>query len=130
MTAEDILANLEKETKSKKKSSNYVNPDSFRLALIESNVKGELTPACVSMLILMVGKIQSSFKYADPMDKEDCHSAALEVVLTKWQKYDCERDNPFAYFTRMIYNGLFAGWNTLAKHRAEHSLSNVFIEST
>jgi hypothetical protein len=112
-----------------KKSKNYyVNPESFRLALIESNVNGELTPACVAMLMKMVDKIQLSFKYVDPQDKEDCHSAALEVVLTKWKKYDCSRDNPFAYFTRIIYNGLYAGWNQLAKGRAEHSLSQVFTE--
>jgi hypothetical protein len=116
-----------KETKASKRK-NYVDPDSFRLALIESNAKGQLTPACVKMIQLMITRIQSSFKYVDPQDQEDCYSAAQEVVLTKWQKYDISRDNPFAYFTRMIYNGLYAGWNELDKGRVEHSLSNVFIE--
>lgn len=111
-------------------AKNYVDKELLRLELIISNVKGELTPKALEMLLLMVTKIQSSFKYVDDQDREDCASNAIEVVLKNWSKYDPERFNAFAYFTRMIYNGLFAGWNELTKHRAEHSISTIFTEST
>lgn len=108
----------------------YVDKDSLRLELIVSNNNGKLTPKAIEMFLLMIEKIQSSFKYVYEQDKEDCASAALEVILNKWQKYDCEKLNAFAYFTRMIYNGLFAGWNLLAKHRTQFSTSAIFTEST
>ena len=108
----------------------YVNPESFRLELIASNVRGELTTNCLNMLLLMVDRIQRSFTYVDPQDKEDCASEAITVVLMKWKKYDVTRQNPFAYFTRVIYNGLYAGWNKLNKNRTPFSYSNIFTEST
>lgn len=110
-------------------SKNYINKESFRLELISSNVNGELSPKCVEMLLLMIDRIQRSFKYINPQDKEDCRSAAIETVLKNWQKYDASRVNAFAYFTRMIYNGLYAGWNEITKKRVEFSTSNIFTES-
>lgn len=110
--------------------ANYVDKDSFRLELISSNVNDELTPKAVDMFILMVDRIQSSFKYDDYQDKEDCRAAALEVCMKNWKKFDVSRPNPFAFFTRTIYNGLYAGWNELVKHRADHSYSEIFTEST
>ena len=108
----------------------YVNSESFRLALIDSNMKGELTPQCLGMLLKMVEHIQRSFKYMDQQDKEDVSSHAIEVLLKQWKKYDIERQNPFAYFTRVIYNGLYAGWNEINKKRTPFSISNIFTEST
>jgi hypothetical protein len=117
-------------SKEKKQPKNYVVPELFRLELIASNVKGELTPKCIEMFQLMITKIQSSFFYVDPQDKEDCASEAMMVLLTKWKHYDCDRQNAFAFFTRTIYNGLFAGWNKLNRSRTPYSYSNIFTEST
>lgn len=107
----------------------YVDNTSLRLELIKCHNEDKLTDKALNMLILMVDKIQLSFKYDDPQDKEDCRSSAIEVILTKWKSCDLTQPRPFAYFTRMIYNGLYAGWNALAKHRADVSISNIFDES-
>lgn len=110
-------------------SKDYVTNDSLRLELIKSHNEGKLTSSALEMLILMVDRIQRQFKYDDTQDKEDCRSSAIEVVLRNWQTCELTRPRPFAYFTRMIYNGLYAGWNTLAKSRADFSISNIFNES-
>ena len=111
-------------------AKNYVNNESLRLELILSHNRDELTSKCVDMFLLMIEKIQSSFKYVNYQDKEDCASHAMFVILDKWRQFNIDRQNAFAWFTRVIYNGIYAGWNELNKKRAEFSLSNVFIEST
>ena len=110
-------------------SKYYVNPQTFRLELISSNIDGKLTPKCLDMLLLMIDKIQGPYHYEMSQDREDCRSSAIETVLKNWKKYDIERPNPFAYFTRMIYNGLYAGWNELTRKRADVSISAIFSES-
>lgn len=108
--------------------ANYIDNKELHLELEKSNEIGELTPKCVKMFLLMVDRIQMKYRYVDIDDKFDCRSAAIEVVLNKWKTFKLDRDNPFAYFTRMIANGLHAGWNELAKKRVEFSTSNVFNE--
>lgn len=110
-------------------SKHYINSSSLRLELIASNVKNELTPKCLEMLLLMIDNIQSSYTYKDEADKDDCRSAAIEVILKKWKEYDVDKNNPFAFFTRMIYNGLFAGWNEIKGKGKSISLESVFNES-
>jgi hypothetical protein len=110
-------------------AKNYINKETLRLEVIKSLAEGKLTPKCVELFQLMIDKQQTSFKYVDYQDKEDTNSHAMEVVLKNWHKYDPTRFNAFSYYTSMIYNGLYAGWNELTKKRADFSLSNIFTES-
>ena len=107
----------------------YVDKDSLRLEMIASNIDGKLTAKALAMLVLMVDRRQSSFKYVRIQDKEDCRSHAIEIVLKKWDRYDASRHNPFSYFTSVITNGLYAGWKEINKHREDFSTSNIFTES-
>lgn len=114
---------------SKGMKKHYVDRDQLRLELIASNVKNQLTPKCIEMFELMVDNIQTKLPYIDPQDKEDCKYHAIEVILKNWKEYDVERPNPFAYFTRVIYNGLYAGWNEIKSKIKTHSYSRIFQES-
>ncbi|MCK9575596.1 MAG: hypothetical protein WC979_01185 [Candidatus Pacearchaeota archaeon] len=92
----------------------YVDPEEFRNAIIESKSKGELTRDATDMLVLMCNEISRTNSYKYPMDKEDCVAFAIEDVLRYWKGYDPERSEyAFAYFTRMILNGLKKGWKKL-----------------
>lgn len=108
----------------------YVDNNLFRIELIKSNAQKKLTNPAIEMLMLMISNIQTPFHYQNNADKEDCRSSAIEVVLRNWESYDVTRQNAFAYFTRMIYNGLYAGWNYInEKNKKTISFSNIFQES-
>lgn len=109
--------------------ANYINKETLRLEIIKSLADEKLSLKAVEMFQLMIDKQQKSFSYIYPQDKEDTNSHAMEVVLKNWHKYNPTKFNAFAYYTRMIYNGLYAGWNELTKKRADFSLSNIFTES-
>ena len=48
------------------------------------------------------------------IDKEDCIQTAMMDVAMYWRSFDPERyNNPFAYYTSMIVNGLSKGWNKI-----------------
>ena len=116
--------------KKEKTTKHYVNNDLLRFELIKSKQHQTLTKFAVEMLLCMVDNIQSSFVYKNYADKEDCKSSAVEVILRNWDQYDATRHNPFAFFTRMIYNGLFAGWNHLnEKNKQTISISAIFKEN-
>jgi len=92
----------------------YVNPDDFRDEIIKSKEKDELTHKAVEMLMLMANEISRTFSYKDPMDKEDCIAFAIEDAVRYWRGYNPEISKyAFAYFTRMIFNGLQKGWKKL-----------------
>lgn len=109
-------------------SKNYVNNTELLQEIIISKQNGELTDTAVNMLLLMVDRIQMKFSYEDHADKEDCRAAAIESFLCAWHKCDTTRSNPFSWFTQVIKNGMYAGWNELVKRRADFSTSNIFMD--
>jgi len=115
---------MKKRRKISKNSSFYVDPDELRNEIILSKKKGELTPRALEMLILMSDEIAKNFTYKYQQDREDCVSSAIEDILRYWKGYDEEQsDNAFAYFTRMIWNGLKKGWNKLYKIKSINKVS-------
>lgn len=103
----------------------------IRNALTISREQDELTPEALDILLLMIDKIQSKFKYSDPADKEDCRSRAVLQVLMKWNGpygYDPAKGDGFSWATQMIKNGLYAGWGELTKRRADFSTSSIFLD--
>lgn len=112
------------------KQNHYVDNDLLRTELVKSNILGRLTNLAFDMLMLMITEIHSSFSYVNAADKEDCQSNAIEIVLNNWHKYKIELENPFAYFTRVIYNAIYAGWNTIKqKSKQTISISHIFTDS-
>lgn len=110
------------------KKKHYVNNSSFRLEILKSIEDKKLTAQAIEMYTKIVENIQHPFKYKFDSDREDCRSTAVEVFLLNWHKYDIARSNTFAFFTRMAYNGIYAGWRELSKNREEFSYSNIFQE--
>lgn len=120
---------MAKTKKSNKKY--YVDPIEFREEIIKSKEKDELTPRAVEMVIRMANEVSRTNSYKYPMDKEDCVAAAIEDVLRYWRGYDpAKSEFAFAYFTRMIFNGLKKGWKKLHPIKTINKVSlsheNVF----
>ena len=60
----------------------------------------------------MVDNIASTKTFKDPDVKDDCKQQAILDCLQYWKGFNPEKsNNPFAYFTSVITNGLAKGWN-------------------
>ena len=95
-----------------KDGEEYVsNPFLFK-EIMKSKEQDQLTEDAIQMLILMVDKISSKKVFKDPAVKEDCKQQAILDCLQYWRGFDEQKsNNPFAYFTSVITNGLAKGWN-------------------
>ena len=92
--------------------ANYVSNKDLTAELIKSKEIGELTPEAIRMLMLMIKQINRPLRYKFPMDRDDCTSEAIYVVLRRWKRFDANHPNAnaFSYFTLMIKNGLAKGY--------------------
>lgn len=73
-----------------------------------------MTPAALKMIGLMIENISSKKHYNDIEHKKDCWQTAYLDVLMYWKSFDPEKtNNPFAYFTSVIVNGMNKGWNKI-----------------
>ena len=64
------------------------------------------------MLLLMIENISAKKTYKDKEVEKDCKQQAMLDCLQYWRGFDPEKsNNPFAYFTSVITNGLAKGWN-------------------
>lgn len=113
----------------KKKSKHYVNNKDFQAEMIKSKVLGELTPGAIDSMIRIANRLASTqFYYTIEDDRETCKSQGIEDCLRYWKNYDPDvYDNPFAYFTRAILNGMMRQFNELYKIPASRriSISNI-----
>ena len=58
----------------------------------------------------MIDNISSKKMYNDENLREDCKAGAMMDVLLYWRSFNPEKyDNPFAYFTSIIINGMTKG---------------------
>lgn len=102
----------------------YVKNADLLREIIESKKQGQLTPKAVDMFILIANKSSEKLKYKDPMDREDCISAALEDLLKYWKRFDPEKSlNAFAYFTQITKHGFAKGWKKLHHPEAGQMVS-------
>lgn len=52
--------------------------------------------------------------YKYPEDREDCICSAMLDIALYWRGFDPQKyDNPFAYYTSLLSNGLAKGWNKI-----------------
>ena len=97
-----------------KNSKHYVNPTDFRNEMIKSKERGSLTKEAVTMVQRMADEIARTRSYKYEQDREDCVAFAIEDVCRYWRGYDVAKSEyAFAYFTRMVMNGLQKGWKKL-----------------
>ena len=95
-----------------KEGKEYVsNPFLFK-EIMRSKEQDELTSDAVQMLLLMIENISAKKTYKDKEVEKDCKQQAMLDCLQYWRGFDPEKsNNPFAYFTSVITNGLAKGWN-------------------
>ena len=113
-----------------KAKKNYIENDDYRRELIASHQKDQVTNELLAMFQLQIAKQMSEFTYKNSDDKHDISSGTLCVVLKKWRQCDYEREKPFAWFTRVIYNAMYHYWNKLNdKNKVTISIDCIFQES-
>ena len=110
-------------------SNHYLTSEEIRNELQICHLKGKITIKFIEMMTLMVDRIQRPFPYTCKEDKEDVRSHAIEKMLTKWKKCDVDRPNLFSFFTQVIKNDLYAGWNKISKGKADVSYDAIFETS-
>lgn len=102
----------------------YVNAVDFRNEIIKSKEEGKLTKTAVAMLMRMCEEIANTRRYKYEQDRQDCVAFAMEDVIRYWRGYDVSKSEyAFAYFTRMIMNGLKKGWNKLYNVKSINKIS-------
>jgi hypothetical protein len=99
----------------------YVDPDKFRAEILISQRNNVLTADATQMLMLMVNRIQRPLPYISKDLRDDCNAHALMIVMHKWTKFNpLVSQNAFAYFSRIIFNGLTDGLNRYTKPNTTH----------
>jgi DNA-directed RNA polymerase specialized sigma subunit len=96
---------------------NYYLTNANLLAEIrKSQEQGAPTEGLAAMFKLLIDRVSLKLHYKDPLDRDDCKSAAMEDLLRGWHKFDESRGarpNPFAYYTAVVKNGMASGWNKM-----------------
>ena len=105
-----------------KKVGSKLNVDKkeFYNEIKKSKELGELTPKAVDIFIKMAEHAirNSSLSYPQKIDEEDCIQSALCDCIKYWKNFDETRfDNPFAFFTSIIFNGYAKEYKNIYKHR-------------
>lgn len=111
----------------------YVSNKDLLREIILSKQQDQLTYNAVKMLQLIAENLVKKKHYKCPEDREDCIQTAMLDIALYWRSFDPERfNNPFAYYTSMLCNGLAKGWNRLygkIKSSEITSLDNTNIYS-
>lgn len=86
-----------------------------------------VTRELMNMLILMVDRYATKGNWSGYSYLEDMKSDAKLNLYMKWHRFDEERyDNPFAFYTQVIYH-CFIG--TLTKEKKQRKIRDAMIES-
>ena len=97
-----------------KDGKQYVSNPYFLKEMIKSKEQGELTPDALKMIYLIAENLTRKKYFKLNEDREDCIQNAMLDALLYWKSFDPEKsNNPFAYFTSLLTNGLAKGWRKL-----------------
>ncbi len=92
----------------------YVSNKDLLREIKLSKENDQLTYNAVKMLQLIAENLAKKKHYKCPEDKEDCIQTAMLDIALYWRSFDPEKyNNPFAYYTSMLCNGLAKGWNRI-----------------
>lgn len=101
-----IQKNNTKRVRRKKGDKDYINNADFTQAVIECLKTGELSNYVIDCFITLANRAVLRLYFKDPLDKEDCVSAALCDMVKYWKNFNPEKsNNAFAYFTQVAKNG-------------------------
>lgn len=109
----------------------YLKNKDLILEVMRSKEEGRLTNRAVDMFRKIAKESNKNLSYKDPMDKEDCISAALEDMIKYWDRFDPSvSTNAFAFYSQMAKNGFAKGWKKLhhpKKQMMSISDGNTFL---
>jgi len=92
----------------------YVKNKDLLSEILISKEQNKLTDTAVNMFILIATESNKNLRYKDPMDKEDCISAALEDLIKYWDRFNPEKStNAFAFYSQIAKHGFAKGWKKL-----------------
>lgn len=92
----------------------YVKNADLLKEIIACKAEKKLSPKAVEMFILIATESNKKLKYKDPMDREDCISAALEDLIKYWDRFNPEKStNAFAFYSQIVKHGFAKGWKKL-----------------
>ena len=92
----------------------YVSNKDLLREIILSKEQDQLTYNAVKMLQLIAENLAKKKHYKCQEDKDDCIQTAMLDIALYWRSFDPEKyNNPFAYYTSMLCNGLAKGWNKI-----------------
>jgi len=104
--------------------ANYVDPEEFRVEILASKERDELTPKAVKMIQAMAEGASKKLKYKDEEDRKDCIAFAIMDVIKYWRSFNPEKSKyPFAYYTQIIKHGFAKGWKKLHPQSTTNQVS-------
>ena len=113
-----------------KKGKYYINNKEFFNEILTSRVQDKLTDRAVSLILLLAERRSATkFFYIHESDRYTCMSQGIEDSIKYWRTFNPEKsENPFAFFTSVIDNGMKKQFNSLYKLAAKDqvSLSNIY----
>ena len=106
----------------------YVDDVKLKEELAKSYEQNKLTVEAINMFLKMVDGATKRFTYKFEEDREDCMQSAMEQILTKWKKFDMERDKPFAYFASMIHCAFSCHYKTAIQTKGFKGIDGDDVE--
>ena len=99
---------------SKVKEKPFLNDIDLLKEIIVSKGKGQLTNKCEIMLILIVNKLISKFRYQNIDDRLDCKNDAILKLLSEWKGFnEYKYEKALPYFTELAKRSMANCYNQL-----------------
>jgi hypothetical protein len=111
---------MEEKKPKTRRVKNYVNNRDLITEIKLSKENNKLTDKLTKMIILLVDKYASSSRfYVTTHFKDDMKNFAIQTMVEKWSKFDCDRENPnpFSYYTSIIKNAFYQYQNAEKKEK-------------
>lgn len=130
-------------TKTKKKkragpsSRDFINNEQLLKEIVESKKRLEkkpslgqaaITPRLAQMLVMMVEKYATNGSWAGYSYIDEFKGDAVLNLYQKWHKFDEKNyDNPFAFYTQIIYHCFLGG---LGREKKQQKIKDRMLETS
>ena len=95
------------------KTNYYVNADILRMEFKISLFQGKISTPLFEMMSAIAWRYTLKHFACNPYRRnvQDCYQAAIEVLLTKWDKYDINKGCPFSWCTQVVKYAVYQEYN-------------------
>ena len=97
--------------------ANYVDPEEFRVEILLSKERDELTPRTVEMFQLMANEASKRLRYKNEEDRKDVIAFALMDLIKYWRSFNPEE-------IKISFCVLYADHQEWVCERMEEAASN------